>query len=136
MTVGHSTIPKLLIDAIKANTFLASVLGGRIHYQTIPESSTFPHVYIARQSRTSETFLDGESGPVEDSYVIEVVAESFNAELCTELDEAMSALEGFLEDGTWIYCTDVGDVDDNYVFKSADSDALFLHAFQVTVYHS
>lgn len=136
MSVAHSTIPDLLIDAIKANATLLAAIGQRVHYQTIPQSSQYPHVYLARTSRDTEDFLDGSDGPTEDSFVVEFVAEAFDGALCSELYDVLSSLEGQMPDGTWIYCTDVLDTDDNYVFKSADSDALFLHAFQVTVYHS
>lgn len=137
MTVQHSTIPDLLIDAIRLNSTLLAALGTRVHYQTIPQSSQYPHVYLARQSRDVETFLDGGDGVTEDSYVVEFVAEEYDGELCSALYTALSSIEGFLADGTThVFCTDVTDMDDNYVFKSAESDALFLHAFQVTVYHS
>jgi hypothetical protein len=136
MSVTHATIPDLIIDAIKANATLLAAIGQRVHYQTIPQSSQYPHVYLARTGRDTEDFLDGSDGPTEDSFVLEFVAESFEGNLCSALYDTLSSLEGQLPDGTWIYCTDVLDVDDNYVFKSADSDALFLHAFQVTVYHS
>ena len=132
----HSTIPDLLITAIKANTVLATAVGDRVHYQTIPQSSLFPHIYIARQSRETETFLEGGDGPTEDRFVVEFVAESYSDNQCSAVFDALNDIECQLPDGTWVYCTDVTDVDDNYVFKSADSDALFLHAFQVTVYHS
>lgn len=136
MSVAHSAIPDLLIDAIRANATLLAALGKRVHYQTIPQSSDYPHVYIARDGRVTEDFLDGSDGPTEDSFVIEFVAEAYNGTLCSELYDSISQLEGQMPGGPWVFCTDVTDVDDNYVFKSADSDALFLHAFRVTVYHS
>ena len=132
----HSTIPDLLIAAIKGNSILAASVGDRVHYQSIPQSSQFPHIYLARQSRETETFLEGGDGPTEDRFIVEFVAESYRDDQCSAIYDTLAGIECMLPDGTWIYCTDVTDVDDNYVFKSADSDALFLHAFQVTVYHS
>lgn len=132
----HSTIPDLLITALKGNTAIAALVAGRVHYQTIPQSSKYPHIYIARQSRDTETLLDGSSGPTEDRFIVEVVAEAYTDGLCSAVADVLNGIECVLPDGTWIYCTDLTDVDDTYQFKSADSDALFLHGFQVTVYHS
>jgi hypothetical protein len=135
--IDHSVVPKLLVDAIKANTTLAPLVGSRVHYQMIPETSQYPHLYVARTGRRVDNLLDGsDDGPIEDSFVVEFVAAAFDGAACSALYDALTSLEGQMPDGTWIYCIDCTDVDDNYVFKSADSDALFLHAFQVTVYHS
>lgn len=132
----HSTIPDLLIVALKGDTTITGLIADRVHYQTIPQSSKYPHIYLARQSRETESFLDGGNGPTEDRFIVEVVSEAYTDGLCSAVYDVLNGIECVLPDGTWIYCTDVTDVDDNYVFKSADSDALFLHAFQVTVYHS
>lgn len=134
--INHDVIPKLLISAIKANTVLVASLAGRVHYQFIPQSSEYPHVYVARTGRESESFLDGDNGTVEDRFIVEFVAPEFDGDSLNALYSSLSSLEGQLADGTWLYCVDVLDVDDNYLFRSADPDGLFVHAFQVTVYHS
>lgn len=134
--MNHSTIPDLLLSAMRSQSTIAAAVGNRVHYQTIPQTSQYPHIYMARQSRETETFLDGDNGPTEDRFIVEIVAETYTDSLCSAVYEVLNGIECQLPDGTWVYCSDVSDADDNYVFRSADSDALFLHAFQVTVYHS
>jgi hypothetical protein len=68
-------------------------------------------------------------------FIVEVVQEasSPNYDTLTRIENKLNGLEG-AKDGIVIWVTEVSDVDDQYEFKSADSDALFVHGFTVQVY--
>lgn len=133
--MSYSTIPKLLRMALNDNSVVTEKIAGRIHYQQIPQKSTYPHLYIARSSRDTDGLIDGEDGIVIERHVIELVATAFDSDLCDAVQEVLENLECSLE-GVTVHCVELEDVDDNYVFKSADSDALFLHGFKIAVYFS
>jgi uncharacterized protein (DUF952 family) len=134
--VSLSTIPKLIREAIRNDSVLLNLLGTRIHYQTLPQKSIYPHVYYSLQSRDQEDLLDpGEKGLQTNRYVLEVVAEAYNETLITRLQNAIRVIEG-TKDGIDIHVVEVADLDDQYEFKSADGDALFLHGFTVEVYYT
>jgi hypothetical protein len=131
-----STIPKVIREAIRNDSVLLNLLGPRIHYQTLPQKSIYPHVYYSLQSRDHEDTLDvGEKGLQTNRYVLEVIAETYNETLITRLQDALESIEGSL-DGIDIHVVEVSDLDDQYEFKSADGDALFLHGFTVEVYYT
>lgn len=131
-----STIPKVIREAIRNDTVLLNILNGRIHYQTLPQKSIYPHVYYSLQSRDHEDTVDpGEKGLQTNRYILEVAAESFNETLITRLQTALEGIAG-TRDGIDIHLVEVTDLDDQYEFKSADGDALFLHGFTVEVYYT
>jgi hypothetical protein len=131
--VSLSTIPKVIREAIRNDSVLLNLLAGRIHYQTLPQKSVYPHVYYSLQSRDHDDVLDvGEKGKQTNRYIMEVVAEVYNETLITRLQDALEAIEG-TKDGIDIHVVEVSDLDDQYEFKSADGDALFLHGFTVEV---
>jgi hypothetical protein len=134
--MSHSTIPTLILNSLKTESYLATKLGNRIHYQTIPQTSKYPHIYFTRQSTDFEELMDpGERGLQTDRYILELVAERFDGEMLNRINSCLSAIEGQIE-GLTIYVSEVSDVDDQYEFRSADSDALFVHGFTVQVYFS
>jgi hypothetical protein len=133
---NHDTIPSLLRAALRSDSVLLQRLGDRIHYQYIPQDSKYPHVYYTVQSRDQEDLIDpGEYGQQIMRFIVEVVqeADAPNYNTLTRIEDKLKALEG-AKDGIVIWVTDVSDVDDQYEFKSADSDALFVHGFTVQVY--
>ncbi len=133
--MSYSTVPKLLRMALNNNATIAEKVEGRVHYQQLPQKSSYPHLYIARSSRDTDGMIDGEDGIVIERYVVELVATTFDSDLCDAVQDVLSNLECELE-GVTVHLVDMEDVDDNYVFKSADSDALFLHGFKPAVYFS
>ena len=133
--MSYSTIPKLLRLALNANSEITEKIAGRVHYQQLPQKSIYPHLYIARSGRDTDGMIDGEDGIVTERYIVELVASAFDSDLCDAVQDVLSNLECSYE-GVTVHLIDLEDVDDNYVFKSADSDALFLHGFKIAVYFS
>lgn len=131
--MSHATLPDFLISSLRANTEVSAKCATRIHYQTVPQSSIYPHIYLARQGSSRERNLDGEPGTETERFVVEIVAETFDDDLCTAVRDALEFDGGQYPDFT-VFMTEIEDVNDDYTFQSADSDALFLHAYVVTVY--
>ena len=131
--MSHSSVPQMIIDLLKANAIIADKVSDRIHYQTLPQSSQYPHIYFARQNEDSETLLDGSSGTTEDSYVFELIDVAFDDELVTAIKEAIE-YDGFDYGGLTIFTSNITSVSDDYLFRSADSDALFMNALVLTIY--
>ena len=131
--MSHATLPDFLISALKADTVIVNKVANRIHYQTVPQTSQYPHIYLARQGSNRDRLLNGEPGVETERFIVEIVAETFDADLCTAVRDALE-FDGGQYSTYAIYMTDSEDVNDDYTFQSADSDALFLHAYVVTVY--
>jgi hypothetical protein len=124
----------MLIALLQADATIAEKIGDRIHYQTIPQNSPLPHLYIARQDEdNSEKLLDGSNGVTEDRYILELVANEFDDDLVTAVKAAIN-LDGFDYEGLTIFTSDVSGVSDDYLFRSADSDALFMNGLVLTIY--
>ena len=133
--MSYSTIPKLLTLAINSNVEANAVLAGRVHYQYVPQKSVYPHIYFERSGRDTEDLLSGGDGIVIERYTLELATTNFDGDLCDVIQSTLENLECTYE-GTTVHCVELEDVDANYVFKSADSDALFLHGFRIAVYSS
>lgn len=129
----HASVPKMLVEMLGANSVVAQKIADRIHYQTIPEHSVYPHLYIARTDKDTDTLLDGTDGIVEDRYVLELIAKSFDDELVSAIIDALE-FDGFDYEDLTIFTSDVSGVSDDYQFQSADSDALFMHGITLTIY--
>jgi hypothetical protein len=117
----------LLVDAIRER------VGERVHYQQIPEPSVMPHVWFMRTGVDTDDLLLGD-GPATDRYIVEIVSDVFDTELVDAIVATLKDMDGPLGDGV-VFLTFVDDADDDYVFKSAESDHLFMHALRVSVYH-
>jgi hypothetical protein len=123
-------------EAIRNDVVLLNLLSGRIHYQTLPQKSVYPHVYYSLQSRNHDDLLDaGEKGLQINRYIMEVVAEDYNETLLTRLQSSLESIEGS-KDGIDIHLVEVSDLDDNYEFRSADGDALFVSGFTIEVFYT
>jgi hypothetical protein len=129
----HASVPTLIIERLKANVTLAAKIGDRIHYQAIPQDSQLPHIYFTRQDEQNESLIDGSAGVTEDRYVFELVAETFDDELVSALIESVQ-FDGFDWNGLTIFMSDISSVSDDYLFRSAKSDADFMHGCVLTIY--
>ncbi len=135
MTTLHSTLPQAIVDRIGdiAAPQLAKI-AGRIHYQTIPQESVYPHVFITRQGQSVEQTLDGYDGDNTERFIVEIVLESFDDDLITAIRDVVDFRDGLAIDGATIFTSELEDVSDDYVFQSGDGDALYLHGFVLTLY--
>lgn len=131
--MSHTSVPQLLIDLLNADPIVAGKTGGRIHYQTIPGKSIYPHLFFTRQNEDSERLLDGSDDITEDSYVFELVDRAFDDDLVTAIKRVLE-LDGFDIGTLTIFTSNVTSVSDDYLFRSADSDALFLNGLVLTIY--
>lgn len=130
----YSTIPDAIREVLVALPIVEEVIGERIHYQTLPQESTYPHIYYYRQSLDFEDLIDpGEKGMQTDRFVMEIVAEEFDESVLSAMKAELEKI-AFSRDGMDIHLTEVTDVDDQYEFRSADGDALFVHGWSVQVY--
>jgi hypothetical protein len=131
--VSHASVPTLIIERLKANPTLAAKIGDRIHYQAIPQESQLPHIYFTLQDESEESLIDGSDGVTESRYLFELVAESFDDELVSALKESIQ-FDGFDWNDLTIFLSDISNVSDDYLFRSARSDADFMHASVLTIY--
>ena len=131
--MSHTSVPLMLIALLQADPIIAEKVGERIHYQTIPQKSPRPHIYITRQDEDSEKLLDGSSSITEDRYILELVDNAFDDLLVTAI-KATIDFDGFDYQDLTIFTSDVTGVSDDYLFRSADSDALFMNGFVLTIY--
>lgn len=123
----------MLIALLQADATIAEKIGDRIHYQTIPQKSPLPHLYITRQDEECEKLLDGSNSITEDRYVLELVDNEFDDDLVTAIKAAID-FDGFDYENLTIFTSDVSGVSDDYLFRSADSDALFMNGLVLTIY--
>ena len=131
--MSHTSVPLMLVALLKLNPTIADKIGDRIHYQTIPQNSPLPHLYIARQDEENEKLLDGSSSVTEDRYILELVDNEFDDALVTAIKAAIE-FDGFDYGDLTIFTSDVSGVADDYMFRSADSDVLFMHGLVLTIY--
>ena len=129
----HSTLPQAIVDRIgEIEAGELAKITGKIHYQTIPQESDYPHVFITRQGQSGEQTLDGYDGDNTERFVIEIVAEAYDDELITAIGDILDFRDGDPTAG--IFTSELEDVSDDYVFQSGDGDALYLHGFVLTLY--
>lgn len=132
--MSYSTIPDAIREVLVGIGIVQETIGDRVHYQTLPQESAYPHIYYYRQSLDFEDLIDpGEKGMQTDRFVLEIVAEEFNEPLLSAMREELEKI-AFSRDGVDVHLTEVTDVDDQYEFRSADGDALFVHGWSVQVY--
>jgi len=123
----------MIIDLLKANTIIALKIGARIHYQTVPQKSVYPHVFFTRQNENGDKLLDGSDDIIEDSYIFEIVDNEFDDDLITTIKTALD-FDGFDYGNLTVFISDISSVSDDYLFRSADSDALFMHGLVLTIH--
>lgn len=131
--MSHATIPNLIRDRLLSVPEIASKLGARIHYQHIPQSSQYPHVYYTRRGSNTEELMDAD-GILRDRFVVEVVTRTFDDALITAITDSLF-FDGIELGSRCVATSDLDEADDDYVFESAAGDsALCMHAFVLTLY--
>ena len=131
--MSHATIPNLIRDRLLSVPTIANKLGPRIHYQHIPQSSQYPHLFFSRRGSSNEPTMDS-LGIIRDRFIVEVVTKTFDDELITTVVESLQ-FEGIQLNSMCVATSDLEEADDDYVFESAAGDsALCMHAFVLTLY--
>jgi hypothetical protein len=108
-------------------------VGERIHYQELPQSSKYPHIWFERSGTETDELLDT-LGPAVERFTLEIIGDEFDSELIDAVIGTLQNLDGPVGTGT-VFVTHIDDADDDYLFKSSESDKLFMHALRVSVYH-
>lgn len=137
--MAESDLPKAIRKHLLADATIASLVGQRIHYKGIPEKSAFPHIFFYKRGRTTDDTLDGD-GIVYNRFAVEIVGEQTVADPDGKGEAVADAVFARLHNSSGPFDTleidsaFVEDADDNYVFKSVDSDdRLFLKAYDLLV---
>lgn len=131
--MSYATVPNFIRGRLLAEPKISGKVGERVHYQHIPTSSSYPHIFFTRNGSTSERLLDG-PGITEERFIIEVVTTKFDDELITAVIEALE-IDSEEVDGIFLALGEVDDMQDDYAFVSvAEGDALCKHAFLLTIY--
>jgi hypothetical protein len=132
--MGWFDVPNGLRSHLLADTALGNLLADRVHYQMLPGNSQYPHVWFARTGRRQDELLSGEEEMTIETYSFEVVGiDNCDAvvERLVELLESFGGQVGARD----VQAVDIGDTDDNYIFKSVgEGDADYLYAIQVEIY--
>jgi hypothetical protein len=127
-------LPRMLRAHLLDSTDVTDKVAQRVHYQTIPDKSVLPHVWLTREGQDTEDMLGDEAGMTVERFSLEIVAETQDEELVDAVVAQCLSLTGTVGEHT-VELVDIEDVGDDYVFKSVgEGDAGFLHAFQISVY--
>lgn len=127
------TLPQSIRSHLLGDSEIAAKVGSkRIHYQVVPQTSQFPHVWFTRSGRDADELLDGD-GLVFHRFLIEIAAKDGGETLADLVFDRLHQSEGPF-DAFEIDSAFMEDADDSYTFQSVDSaDALFLKAFELLV---
>lgn len=131
--MAWTTLPLEIRSRLLLTTDITDRVGERVHYDHLPESSSLPHIWFQRTGVETDDLLEGQ-GPAIDRYTVEIVGEVFDTTLIDAVVETIKNMDGPVGSGV-VFLTFVDDADDDYVFKSAESDQLFMHALRVSVHH-
>jgi hypothetical protein len=127
-------LPKALRAELLDVPEIVDAIADRLHYQEIPQSSDYPHVWFTRSSRDRNRFVDGSEEMTVERFTFEIASDSDCEEL---IDALVATLEGFEGDvgGRDVQLVEVEDADDDYVFQSiGEAEPDYLHALDVAVY--
>lgn len=127
-------IPKAIRARLLADDTLAPLVATRVHYQELPQSSDFPHVWFTRSGRQKDECLDGTEEMTIEQFSFEIVSDE-DAEAV--IDALVASLESFTGDveGRDVQLVEINDANDDYIFQSVgESEPDYLHALQVAVY--
>ncbi len=131
--MSYATVPDFVRQRLLATSGITDKVGNRVHYQQIPQSSKYPHIWFTRRGSFQEKMLDAD-GILEDRFVIEVLTPEFDEGFCTALVEALD-IDGVQLENMLLATSDLSEMDDDYQFESASGDAaLCMHAFVLTIY--
>ncbi|QDV26742.1 DUF3168 domain-containing protein [Aureliella helgolandensis] len=132
--MAYFAIPKLLRQTLLANPTLATALAGRLHYQEIPQTSNFPHVWYTRSGRDKETDIANEETLRIERYTFEIASDQDAETTVGQIIETLEAFEGEAGDEL-VQLVEVEDADDDYIFQSIGEELpSYLHALQVAVF--
>lgn len=131
--MSHATLPDLIRERLKSIPEIHQKIAGRIHYQQIPQSSIYPHIWFARRGSNTDDLMDSD-GILRDRYVVELVTKTFDDQLVTAVIDALQ-FDGVALPSMTVATSDLDEVDDEYAFESGNGDsALCMHAFVLTLY--
>lgn len=127
-------LPKELRSQLLAVPAIAAAVGDRVHYQELPQSSQYPHVWFTRSSRDESKCVDGSPELTIERFNFEVVSDADAEAVIDALVETLTAFEGDVGD-RYVQLVEVEDADDDYVFQSVgEGEPDYLHALRVAVY--
>lgn len=129
-----SLLPIEIATRLKLVTAITDRVGSRVHYQELPQSSTYPHIWFTRTGVDNEPFLGGETGITDESFSLEIVSDTDESTLLDSVIETLENLDGNVGDGV-VFMTQVEDQSDDYFFESDDGDADYRHALRITITH-
>lgn len=132
--MSWSDLPNAIRARLIASPDVTAIVGNRVHYQKVPQTSAYPHVWFNRSSIDGDPCLSGESGMQVDTFMVEIVDEQYNEDLMNAVATALGNFDGPVQAGM-VFLTDIDEADDDYLFRSASDEGLFLHAFRVSVHH-
>lgn len=131
--MAWSTIPGEICRRFRMVDDITDRVGERIHYQELPQSSTYPHIWFEKTGSESDDMLEG-LGPAVERYMVEIIGDEFDTDLVDAVVGTLRNLDGPIGTGV-VFVTHIDDADDDYLFKSTESDKLFMQALRVSVYH-
>lgn len=127
-------LPKALRTALLASPEVSSMVGSRLHYQELPQSSEYPHIWFARSSRDATNCMDGSPELTVERFSFEIVSDVDAESLVDALVDTLTDFEGNVGD-KYVQLIEVEDADDDYIFQSiGESEPDYLHALRVAAY--
>lgn len=132
-----TVLPEDLKTYITASTSISNVIGTRCHYNQVPQSSAYPHVWIQRQSIDEELDMSGTGGLANTTFILECSSTGLS-EAYSLADKVRARLHGV--SGTIGNTTArgvfVADQDEDYIPRNNDADeGIHVAALSVTVWH-
>lgn len=135
--MSYFDVARVIRERLLADSDIVALLAERIHYQVMPDSSTYPHVFFRRTGSSNVAdFLNCDGGPQAIYMTLEFVSTQ-NEELVLGkiVDVLMSIKFATYQLGWQIAFVDASDVDDDYAFVSIGEDIpAFAHGLQLVVY--
>lgn len=127
-------VPKELRTALLAEQDITDQVGSRVHYQELPQSSDYPHVWFTRTSRERDRGLSGDAEMTVERFSLEVVSDHDAEIILDSIVSTMEAFEGECGD-YFVQLVEVEDADDDYIFQSVgEGEPDYLHAVDIAVY--
>lgn len=132
--MSYDSLPNEIHLRLTNDATVAGLVADRIHYQVIPQSSAYPHVWFNRTGDDGEKTLDGQRGLATEYFAVEVISETSVGPIVDAVAAVINAIEGPVGNGV-VQLVEINNMSDDYAFRSADGDALFMHAFEVEIHH-
>lgn len=127
-------LPKAMRAALVADSQLTAIVNDRIHYQELPQTSVYPHVWFTRTSRNRDELLDGSEEMTISRFSFEIVSDGDAEAIIDRIVATMKAFEG-QHGGQDVQLVQVDDGEDDYIFQSVgEGEPDYLHVLQVAVY--